>query len=205
MGMMLDEGERFLTREEEALLLRIARASLKEAVWYGRRLDLSAFTLTPPLEEKHGAFVTLRRSDGELRGCVGYVANCEPLAVSVRDNAFNAALRDNRFLPVTHDELDDLWIEISALLPGDDPETPFRRVHRLEEIKVGRDGLYVERPPSRGGVLLPQVAVEEGWDVMTFLGAVCRKAGYAPLAWKDPETRLYRFSAQVFAEGESRV
>ena len=70
----------------------------------------------------------------------------------------------------------------------------------LDEIIVGRDGLYIEMPPHRGGLLLPQVASERGWNVDQFLRAVCHKAGYPDRAWELPEVRLYRFSAQVFGE-----
>lgn len=199
--MILDRSEHFLSADEERLLLRIARDSLCEAVCHGRRRDLAAYALTDRTMEKHGAFVTLRR-EGELRGCVGYISNCEPLAASVRDNAFNAALRDTRFMPVQPCELESIRVEVSALTPGDAPESPFRRVHDCSEIKIGRDGVYVERPPCRGGLLLPQVAVEECWDAHRFLSAVCRKAGYNTDAWQDSETHIYRFSAQVFCEDD---
>lgn len=199
--MMLDTSEYYLTVEEERILLRIARESLREAVCNGCPLDLSGYDLPERLLEKHGAFVTLRKQ-GELRGCVGYISNCESLAVAVRDNALNAALRDSRFPPVQPAELPLIRVEVSALTPGDGPQTPFKVVRDLCEIKVGRDGLYVERPPARGGLLLPQVAVEEHWDSVRFLSAVCRKAGYRVDAWLDPCTQIYRFSAQVFGEAD---
>jgi uncharacterized protein (TIGR00296 family) len=70
----------------------------------------------------------------------------------------------------------------------------------VAEIEIGRDGLYIERPPYRGGILLPQVATEHHLNREKFLAAVCRKAGYADRAWEEPDTHLYRFSAQVFSE-----
>jgi len=197
---MPDESERYLSAEEESTLLQIARDSLVAWVVEQRRLDdLSGYALTGRLTEKHGAFVTLRNR-GELRGCIGYTANREPLAEAVRDNAINAATRDFRFSSVTPAEVEDITIEISALAPGDTPETPFRRVNDVSDIQIGRDGLYIERPPAPGGLLLPQVAVEQGWDVPQFLSAVCRKAGYPDQSWESPDTRLHRFSAQVFHE-----
>ena len=196
---MLDTSENYLTPEEEQTLLAIARAAITELVTNDRRVNLDQFLLTPVLEEKHGAFVTLRRH-GELRGCVGYTDNHVSLAEAVLDNAVNAASRDYRFEPATAAELGELTIEVSALTPGDTPETPFKKVNDVSEIVIGRDGLYIERPPSGGGILLPQVAVDQGWDVAQFLTAVCYKAGYADRSWEQPGTRLYRFSAQVFAE-----
>jgi AmmeMemoRadiSam system protein A len=198
----LDTSENFLTAEEERLLLRIARNTLEEYVRGGNTPDLGMYELTPSLEEKHGAFVTLRLH-GDLRGCIGYTGNIVPLARAVLENTVNAASHDPRFVPVSAAELPHVSIEISALTPGDTPDSPFRRVQDIGEIVIGRDGLYIEHPMARGGILLPQVPVEQGWDLYQFLAGVCRKAGYPDSAWKDPNTRLYRFSAQVFGEPEA--
>ena len=200
---MMDTSENYLTREEEKTLLKIARAVLEAHLKEKRRVDANSFGPTSALLEKHGAFVTLRRH-GELRGCIGYTANETPLVQAVEENAINAATRDYRFPTVTAEELDDITIEISALTPGDSPDTPFKKVNDVSEIVIGRDGLYIERPPMRGGILLPQVAVEQGWDVPRFLSAVCRKAGYPDGAWEQPGYDLYRFSAQVFSEEDMR-
>lgn len=196
---MLDRSEHYLTAEEEQLLLRIARGTVEQWVLEGMRLDPRDYPLTPALREHHGAFVTLRL-DGQLRGCIGHTTNREPLALSVRDNAINAATRDPRFPPLSAAEALEVEIEVSALTPGDSPDTPFKRVYDIGEIVIGRDGLYIERLDQRGGLLLPQVATDQRWDVRQFLSAVCMKAGYSDGAWMEPTTRLYRFSAQVFAE-----
>jgi len=195
----MNTTEHYLTAKEERTLLRIARAALESHVLHSGRIDLESFPLTGALRERHGAFVTLHRA-GQLRGCIGYTANTYPLAQTVAENAVNAASRDPRFPAVTSAELADIHIEISALTPGETPETPFKRVHDIGEIVIGRDGLYIEKGVGRGGILLPQVAVEYGWNVSQFLAAVCRKAGYHESAWKDADARLYRFSAQVFSE-----
>jgi AmmeMemoRadiSam system protein A len=191
--------EDYLTREEEQILLRIGRDTLVSWVHRGEVPALEQYPLTPALREKHAAFVTLRER-GQLRGCVGYTANIEPLAKTVQENTINAATRDTRFPPVDSSELDDIVIEISALTPGDAPETPFKEIHDHNEIVIGRDGLYISKPGTRGGLLLPQVPVEQRWGVPEFLAAVCRKAGYPDYAWQEPGVKLCRFSAQVFSE-----
>ncbi len=196
---MLDPSEHFLTWEEERLLLQIARDTLEAWVRRGERLDPESYPLTDTLRERHGAFVTLRKR-GQLRGCIGHTVNREPLANSVRDNAINAASRDPRFEPVAPEELRQITVEVSALTPGDTADTPFKRVHDMSEICIGRDGLFIERPPERGGLLLPQVATDQHWNVEQFLRAVCMKAGYPEGSWREPDVRLYRFSAQVFSE-----
>ena len=70
-----------------------------------------------------------------------------------------------------------------------------------DEVTVGRDGILVERGPARG-LLLPQVAVEYGWDRATFLDHTCRKAGLEPGCWRHPDTIISAFSAEVFGENE---
>lgn len=190
----------YLTGSECALLLRLARASLESFVSNGERIDLSEWPLTDTLQEKHGAFVTLREG-GQLRGCIGYTRSLESLAEAVRDNAINAGTRDPRFPPVSRHDLPHLSIEVSALCPGEEAGSPFFKVHHLDEIVLGRDGLYLELGHGQGGgLLLPQVPGEQGWNLAQFLEGVSRKSGAAPDAWRDPANTLYRFSAQVFAE-----
>jgi len=144
------------------------------------------------LIEHRGAFVTLK-IDGRLRGCIGHVVGVAPLWMAVRDNAIAAAFQDPRFEPLQADELPKTRIEISAL-------TPLRQV-TPEEIMVGRDGIMLERNLARG-LLLPQVAVELGWDRETFLDHTCRKAGLEPDCWRHPDTVISTFSAEVFGEDD---
>ncbi len=134
-----------------------------------------------PLREKGAAFITLRIA-GELRGCIGHVEAIEPLWESVRDMAQAAAERDSRFSPVRPDELPGLEIEISVL----SPLSPIRP----DGIRVGVHGLYVKRG-DQSGLLLPQVAVEWGWDAPEFLRRTFEKGGLPPSA---PDARLYAFT-----------
>ena len=197
---MTRTAAQFLTIPEETLLLRIARDALTHYVQNKKRLDLSAYELTEELQARHGAFVTLRAA-GALRGCIGHTRNLESLAEAVWDNAINAAARDPRFPPVTVEELAAIRIEISALCPGSTPGLPFIPVEHVDEIVLGRDGLYLDHAGSKGGgLLLPQVPGEQGWDLEAFLDGVCRKAGAEPGAWERDDCQLYRFSAQIFSE-----
>jgi AmmeMemoRadiSam system protein A len=144
------------------------------------------------LREPRGAFVTIhRRSSHELRGCIGYIESRFPLAETVARAARIAATEDTRFLPVTLEELPALQIEISVLEPP--------RRARPEEVEVGRHGVIVGRRHNRG-LLLPQVAVEHGWDRETFLNHTCLKAGLPAGAWQQPDTEIQVFSAVVFSE-----
>jgi AmmeMemoRadiSam system protein A len=180
-----------LTPEQRSQLLSIARRSI-EAVLAGHRPDLDAASLDPVLTRPSGAFVTLHEQGGELRGCIGSIQAVAPLFQAVSSSAINAAFRDPRFFPVTAEELPALQLEISVM-------SPIEVVTNIEEIEVGRDGLIVSRG-SRAGLLLPQVASEYGWDRETFLRQTCVKAGLPPDAWRSPDCRIERFSAEVFAE-----
>jgi AmmeMemoRadiSam system protein A len=104
-----------------------------------------------------------------------------------------AALEDDRFASVAPKELPALEIEISVL-------SPLCKINRLDEIEVGTHGLYVEKGHATG-LLLPQVAIEYGWDRKTFLQQTCRKAGLPAMAWQEGAD-IYIFSAIVFSERE---
>ncbi len=67
------------------------------------------------------------------------------------------------------------------------------------EVEIGKDGILIING-NQSGVFLPQVATENNWTREQFLENVCGKAGLPVSALKDPNTRLYVFTAQVFGE-----
>lgn len=140
-----------------------------------------------------GAFVSLYRH-GELRGCIGHLDADRDLGAVVAEMAVAAAAKDPRFGPVQATELGELRFEISVL-------TPCARA-RPEDVVVGRDGVLVRRG-RRQGVLLPQVATEYGWERETLLDMTCRKAGLPDRAWREADTALFTFQAQVITAGTS--
>ena len=182
-----------LNEEEKRTLREIA----KETIW--RRVlgkPLPAFSIqSPKLQVPRGVFVTIKKH-GQLRGCIGYVRPVKPLWEAVIDMAQAAAFEDPRFPPVRKEELEDLEIEISVLTPLKQIKGSPEEI--LKSIKIGRHGLMIEKPPYYSGLLLPQVAIEYGWDVETFLEETCLKAGLPPRAWRDPDSRIYIFGAEVF-------
>lgn len=158
------------------------------------RLEGRPVPHSPPSSEvllkPRGAFVTLK-IDRMLRGCIGHVIGVSPLWKSVSDNAAAAAFEDPRFPPLTVEEFAKVVFEISAL-------TALTTVSS-EDVVVGRDGILIERGGARG-LLLPQVAVEHGWDRKAFLDHTCRKAGIEIGGWRHPDTVISTFSAEVFSE-----
>ena len=177
-----------LSSDEGRALLDIARRAIMARASGGAAPDTRG--CSGALLEHRGAFVTLR-SGGGLRGCIGVVEAERPLAATVARFAAAAASEDPRFPPLAPGEAAACVIEISILDP------PFE-VRSASAITLGRHGLIVSRGRQRG-LLLPQVAREQSWDVATFIRETCRKAGLEPTAW-ERGARLEVFSVQVFAE-----
>lgn len=176
-----------LSDQEKAELHSIARRTIEARCRGSAAPEIAASS--GKLREPYAAFVSLYKK-GELRGCIGHIIPRKPLAETVAEMAEAAALKDPRFPPVRPDELGDIKIEISVM-------TPLQKVSSPEEIEVGKHGVVVQRRNSIG-LFLPQVATEQGWDRTTFLENACLKAGLPRNAWKDPETEIYLFSADVF-------
>jgi AmmeMemoRadiSam system protein B/AmmeMemoRadiSam system protein A len=176
-----------LNEQEKRLLKEIARTAIRCGL-DGKPLP-QVQELTPALQEPRGAFVTLEKKR-RLRGCIGFIQAVKPLHLTIQEMATAAAFRDPRFPPLSEKEWPEVEIEISVL-------TPMRRISDVSEIRVGTHGLYVVREPYRG-LLLPQVATDHGWDRETFLEHTCTKAGLPSDAWKDPETQIHVFSADIF-------
>jgi AmmeMemoRadiSam system protein A len=139
-----------------------------------------------------GVFVTLRVSDS-LRGCIGFLELRDGLLESVAEAARTAATRDARFRPLETEELPHCRIDVTLLGA---PE----RITDAHDFSIGRHGLIMEYGGSRG-LLLPQVAVERGWDRDAFLTALCRKAGLADTCWMQPDAKLHRFEGTIICEG----
>ncbi|MBI4644629.1 MAG: AmmeMemoRadiSam system protein A [Deltaproteobacteria bacterium] len=184
-----EETAMSVSEADKKRLFELARASIRAHL--KRESIPSLEGASPLLCEPRGVFVSLHRQ-GRLRGCIGYLEAVKPLGQAVVEMAAAAAFHDPRFRPLGQEELADLEVEISVL-------TPMQRLDQVENIEVGKHGLYIEKGSSRG-LLLPQVAVEYRWDRTTFLEQTCCKAGLPHQAWKDPDTRIYTFTADIFSD-----
>ncbi|MFQ6065197.1 MAG: TIGR00296 family protein [Candidatus Bathyarchaeia archaeon] len=189
-----------LTRKDGEFLVKLARKAVEERLRTGRAIEVPEGT-PPRLLEQCGVFVTLnslRRAKKELRGCIGFPYATAPLARAVIESAINSATQDPRFSPISLGELDHIVFEISVLTP---PE--LMRIEKPQDypskIKVGRDGLIVEKGYYKG-LLLPQVPVEWNWDEEEFLCQCCLKAGLQPDCWLTKGTKIYRFSCVIAQE-----
>jgi len=178
-----------LNREQRELLLTMAKETVESFVTTGQAPE---FDVTDErLKQKQGAFVTLTKN-GQLRGCIGQIVPTdEPLWQVVREMAVAACSEDGRFNPVEKSELDELEYEVSVLSA---PEA----IDDWKKIELGKQGVII-RKGGRSGVFLPQVATETGWTLEEFLGQLCsQKAGLSPSCYKDKDTEIQIFSAQVF-------
>lgn len=180
-----------LTHEHKKALLSFARKTIRQ--FLATETTPLARGFDPVLENKQGAFVTLKKH-GRLRGCIGHMAEDLPLCRTVGAMALQAAFNDRRFPPLEPKELSEVELEISVL-------TPFRRVNSVEDILVGRDGVVL-RKDARSAVFLPQVAPEQGWDRAEMLTHLSRKAGLSPDDWKSDDAQFSTFQAVVFSEAE---
>lgn len=178
-----------LKTSEEKILLELARKTIE--AWLKTKEMIELPPAEGALAEKSGAFVTLHKK-GQLRGCIGHLIGTAPLIQTVQNMAIAAATEDPRFPPVEPVEMKSIDIEISVL-------SPMKRIKNVSEIEVGKHGILLGRGWQQG-VLLPQVATEYKWNRETFLRHTCLKAGLAEDAWKDPDTTIEIFSAQVFGE-----
>jgi AmmeMemoRadiSam system protein A len=176
-----------LSVDQKAALLKLARTSVTARVLRQSALPVDV----EEMPDVSGVFVTIKRR-GELRGCLGTLAEGCRLAEEVVRCAANSASEDPRFAPVSADELPDLELEVSVLGP----------LERIDAepgaFTIGVHGLVIEQG-SRRGLLLPQVATEWGWTPAQFLRQTCVKAGLSADAWQHG-AEVYRFAAEVFGD-----
>jgi len=190
-----------LAKEAGDRLVRLARATLRSELGGTADLDeeLASWPSGPGELRRQGVFVSLyegRPGEGEgapgtLRGCVGQALPVLPLFYGTVQAALDAALHDERFDPVTAAELDRLEVEVTVL-------SPRRPVESWKEIRLGRDGIVLEKG-DKGALLLPQVAAQMG-SLEQVLSALAVKAKLPEDGWKSG-ARFSVFTGQVFAEG----
>lgn len=175
-----------LTHDEKRQLLSLAREAITSQI---SGCPANPLTSMPDnLLQEFGCFVTIKVDD-KLRGCIGNLISNKPLYLLVQEMAVAAATNDPRFYPMKKNDLDNFDLEISVL-------SSLHRINNIEDIQVGVHGIYLEKDSHRG-VLLPQVAIEYGWDRTVFLNQTCIKAGLPSNGWNEGAD-IYIFSAEVF-------
>jgi uncharacterized protein (TIGR00296 family) len=189
-----------LSQNEGSFLVKLARKAVEEYLKTGKHAKIP-MGVSEQLLKPCGVFVTINRLEGDkkaLRGCIGFPYPTTPLVEAVVESAISAATQDPRFPPISLSELDHVVFEVSVLTPPETVEVKNPKEY-CAQIKVGEDGLIVERGFCKG-LLLPQVPVEWEWDEETFLCQCCLKAGLPPDSWLVKGTKIYKFSSIIAEE-----
>jgi hypothetical protein len=184
-----------ISDEDGRYLVKMARDTVSQYIKNSNKISDQIF------EEKFrfnaGVFVTINDKSG-LRGCIGFPLAVKKLSDALIDAAISASTDDPRFPSITQNELNDLVFEVTVL--SDTEEISTNSLDEIiNEIKIGRDGLIIEKN-SQSGLLLPQVPVEYNWDVKDFLNHTCHKAGLPSDSWKDKTTKISKFQGVIFRE-----
>ena len=187
-----------LTRDEQQILLRLAREAMERGVRGEElpRLDLNA--LPSSLREEGSSFVTLTMHD-QLRGCIGGLEAYQPLAEDVREHAVGAALQDPRFVPVREHELDQIQIEVSRLTRP----VPLEYTDAddlLAKLRPHVDGVILRGGLHQRATFLPQVW-EKIEDPAEFLDNLCYKMGLDPDLWRRRHFEVLTYQVEEFHEG----
>lgn len=194
MAPMSSTANETCSAEEQAALLQVALASIESGLESGAPLQVDPGDYPPALSAIRACFVTLKHNDA-LRGCIGSLAPVSSLVEDVARNAFAAAFRDPRFLPLTAAELQDLDISISVLGPTEPLEFGSER-ELLGILRPGIDGLVLQDGGHRG-TFLPAV-----WESLPqpadFLEHLKQKAGLPANYWSDT-LEIQRYTTLSFA------
>jgi len=188
-----------LSLEEGINAVNLARSIVEQ---YVKNCTTPTSELKGIFSEKQGVFTTLHTYPGhDLRGCIGIPLPIMSLKEAIIESA-KSATRDPRFPPLEENETNNIIIEVTILTK---PEliNVDRPQDYLSNIEIGRDGLIVEQGFYKG-LLLPQVPIEQGWEKEEFLSHTCIKAGLLPDAWVDKNTKIFKFSGQIFTEIEPK-
>ncbi|MEI7591277.1 MAG: AmmeMemoRadiSam system protein B [Deltaproteobacteria bacterium] len=174
--------------KEKHQMLKLARESITR--YLGSMSVPLPRDCEPYLTKRRGVFVTLKKN-GALRGCIGNTNPDLSLCQLIPRIALSSSLEDRRFPPVSFGELKDIAIEISVL-------TPPQAVASIDEIKMGRDGIIINKN-GKSALFLPQVAEGAGWTKEIWLSQLSLKAGLPADAWKA-DAKFFTFQAIVFEE-----
>lgn len=192
-----------LSEAEQTLLLQLARWELKAVLNGQTRPAVDPDSLPPRLTQEGTCFVSLYKGE-KLRGCmIDDFQPHEPLVQNVLRNTVLAATGDDRFPPVTADELPDIRIEISVL--GALQELSFDSADELlVKLSPGVDGVVLTTPSGQS-VYLPWV-----WELFpdpdVFLTQLCKKQSAPADCWQTkplPKVELFRVSSFSEADLES--
>ena len=137
---------------------------------------------------RRACFVSLHKTDGSLRGCIGTLEPYERnLVEEISRNAVSAAFHDNRFNPLTEEELDDIELSVDVLTV---PEP----IHDLNDLDPEIYGVIVTDEKYSRAVLLPSIPSID--TVEKQIEIVKRKAGLSKIS--NDQLTFYRFTSNRY-------
>ncbi|MEO8494005.1 MAG: AmmeMemoRadiSam system protein B [Planctomycetota bacterium] len=186
------EAQRPKLTDEQKSLIHHAACEIMAAAIIKRPGRVEDPTLGGAAEKTvMGAFVTLKRQ-GRLRACCGALGKPMALGAALSQSAVRTATEDARLPTISRTELPFLDVDVS-LLYGFQPMKA-KGADRIQAVEPGRHGLQINMGNS-GGLLLPSVAIEQGYDAEEFLRQLCRKAGLPDTAWKEDAAVIQTFES----------
>ncbi|MDE1761715.1 MAG: AmmeMemoRadiSam system protein A [Candidatus Micrarchaeota archaeon] len=187
----LEDGER---------LVRTARESI-ELYLTATKFDMKLFEqMAGHLQGHYGIFVTIRHYPlGEMRGAAGFTKATKPVRSLIIESAI-AALSDERFVAVSHREIEHIVVEVSVLSHPTPLPKAIAKIKK--EFSPGKEGIMIEYG-YRHGIVLPEEAGRIG-KMEQILEQAAVGAGLHPKEWRREDVRINKFSAQSFVETEPR-
>ncbi len=169
-----------LTNYEKKLLHLYAKHTLTDSFLSDEAKTEFPLVITPYMQQLCGTFITWKNPDHSLRGCIGTVHADDSLINNISKYSLLAAFNDSRFTPITAEEVEYVTPTITVL-------TRFKKIKSYTDIILGFNGIILKNG-SKQAVFLPQVAIEQQWDLPTTLEQLSLKAGLAKDTWKNKET-----------------
>ena len=185
-----------LSTEDRRAVLRVVTSTIAGALGDSARRvpDVDPASFSTELQRPRGTFVTLHRR-GRLRGCRGSIAPSAPLIVDVARSARAAAFFDERFSPISADEIRELDVHVSVL--GTPTALPVEsEADLLASLRKGRDGLIM-KSESQQALFLPAM-----WKKLPeprgFVAHLKEKAGLPREFWSSTLS-WQRFEVEEFS------
>jgi len=182
-----------VSEENKRFLLNLARKALEEHL-EGKESDIE--DISDELKNKGASFVTIKINDENL-GSIGTLFEHQELFLDAIENAKVAAFEDQRFMPLTIDDLKIAKIEIS-IIKNLKKLSYESELELLGQINKGINGVIV-RHGVRIGTLLPQ-EWEKINDKVEFLQLICEKASLDKDSWKNPNSEIYVYETETFTD-----
>jgi uncharacterized protein len=182
-----------LSDNHRKILKDLAKESIEHGLKYGQPLPIDLTAFSDELIEQRATFVTLEKH-GKLRGCIGMLEACRPLAEDIAANSYSAAFSDPRFPSLTKDELGDVSIHISILNPAEKIVCS-SEADLIEQLHPDIDGLILDDGIHRA-TFLPSV-----WESLPnpidFIKHLKHKAGLPLDEWSS-KINAYRYTTEGF-------